>query len=102
MMAIKSTNGFTAMLYHEENGSVTASLNELDLVVNAESQAAAIYTLAEEIMEYAEDFYKEFEYWSTAPNRKDHISYVLETLSLRDVKQLAEQIVIISEYASEH
>ncbi len=71
---------FTALSYIEEDGSVTLSLNEFDLVVNAENKDAALDMLARDLQEYSEDFYKEFEYWHSAPNRKPHLPYIMNVL----------------------
>lgn len=89
---ILSAYEFSATTYKEDDGSVTLSLNEIDLAENAETEAAAKAKLAEAIMEYAEDFYNEFEYWSSAPNRKVHIPYVFKALILDDIHKLKEQI----------
>ena len=99
MFTRNEANGYnlTAVLHKEKDGSTTVSLNEMDLAENAGTQATAIYKLAESIIEYAEDFYEEFEYWSTAPNRKAHIPYVQDAISQKDVKKLAAQIKIIPE-----
>ena len=46
---------FTAEKYIEDDGSVTLSLNEIDLVENASTEAEAKNLLAQSIMEYYED-----------------------------------------------
>lgn len=89
---ILSAYKFSAVSYKEDNGSVTLSLNELDIAENAETENAAKIKLAEAIMEYADDFYNEFEYWSSAQNRKPHIPYVFKALIQNDIHKLAEQI----------
>ena len=57
------------------DGSVTLSLNEIDLVENGQTEDEAKWKLADSILEYSENFYNDFNYWSTAPNRKAHIPY---------------------------
>jgi hypothetical protein len=84
---------FTAEKYIEEDNSVTLSLNELDLVVNGTTENDAKMKLAEDIMEYAEDFYNDFHYWSKAPNRKKHVPYVLKALILQDIERIGELIL---------
>ena len=83
---------YTAKLYKEKDGSVTLELNEIDLVVNAKNKEEAINKMAQEILDYAEDFYNEFNIWSVAPNRKSHIPYVFKALILDDVKKIGEII----------
>lgn len=83
---------FTAERFTESDGSITLSLNEIDLVENAETEAKAKEQLANAILEYAFDYYSEYKVWSTAPNRKAHIPYVFKAIILDDVKQIGECI----------
>jgi hypothetical protein len=71
---------FTASLFVEENGSITASLNEIDIITNGSNADEALAKAAEELKDYAEEYYTEFEYWYSAPNRKPHLPYVLNVL----------------------
>lgn len=83
---------FTAERFVEDDASVTLSLNELDLVENGLSDDDAKQKLAKAILDYAEDFYKDFSYWGSAPNRKEHIPYVFKVLALDDVEKIGELI----------
>lgn len=83
---------FTADKFVEEDGSVTLSLRELDLAENAPTEAEARKLLGQSILDYAEDFYKEFSLWSTAPNRKGHVPYVLKALIIDDVGKIGDLI----------
>ena len=83
---------FNVSLFEEEDGTFTGTLEELDLIENAHSEKECIISLREAMKEYANDFYNEFNFWSSAPNRKNHIPYVLKILSSSD-KQLAEDII---------
>lgn len=89
---VLSAYTFTADKYTEKDGSITLSAVNLDLATNGKTEALAKKALASEIKEYAEDFYNEFALWSSAPNRKPHIPYVLKALSLTS-EQLEEEIV---------
>jgi hypothetical protein len=82
---------FTANKYVEEDGSITLSLNEIDLVVNASTEKEAVQNLASDIQEYAKDYYEEYHIWSSAPNRKKHFPYVLKALIL-DISSIGEEI----------
>lgn len=79
---------FTANIYEEEDGTLTASLNEIDIVVNGIDKEDVMNKLASDLQEYAEDFYQEFEYWSSAPNRKNHLPYVLNVLVQKDKESI--------------
>ena len=83
---------FTASEFTEDDGSITLSLKELDLVENAPTQPEAKKLLAEAILEYAVDYYSEFNLWSSAPNRKNHVPYVLKALIFDDVRKIEECI----------
>lgn len=83
---------FTAEKIIEEDGSVTLSLNEIDLAENAETEEAAKLKLAGSILEYAEDYYKEFSYWNSSLNRRIHIPYVFKALVLDDINKIGDLI----------
>ena len=78
---------FSANVFHEADGSVTLSLNELDLVENGVDLDAASIKLAEEILGYAEDYYSDFAYWA-AGQRKAHIPYVIKSLIINDARKI--------------
>ena len=92
MYEILKGYSFTADKYIEEDGSVTLSLNELDLVENGENEKEAVNILAKSILEYATDFYAEFNLWSSAPNKKCEIPYVFKALILDDIEKIGECI----------
>lgn len=83
---------FSANKFVEEDGSITLSLNEIDLVENAPTEKEAISTLANAILEYATDFYNEFHLWASAPNKKCEIPYVFKALILDDTAKIGECI----------
>lgn len=87
-----SAYSFTAKKFVEDDGSVTLSLNEIDLAENAETEESAKKKLAQSIIEYAEDFYNDFNFWSIAPNRKGHIPWVFKALIIDDADKLGELI----------
>lgn len=83
---------FTAKKIKEDDGSITLELKEIDLVVNAENLKEAKLKMAQEIIEYSEEFYNEFNIWSVAPNRKEHIPYVFKALIIDDINEIGELI----------
>lgn len=83
---------FTAEKYIEDDGSVTLSLNEIDLVENASTEAEAKKILAQSIMEYAEEYYNNFSYYNAAPNRKKHVPYIFKALIMDDITKIGECI----------
>lgn len=84
---------FNANMFIEEDGSITLELIEMDLVSNGKDEEEAKLNMAQEIIDYAEDFYSDFNLWSIAPNRKKHIPYVFKALILDDIKKIGELIL---------
>ena len=83
---------FTASKFVEEDGSVTLSLNEIDLIENGESEQAARLSLANAILEYSTEYYMNYEMYSHAPNRKGHVPYIFKALIMDDPQKIGESI----------
>jgi hypothetical protein len=84
---------FSANLLKEENGSVTASLNEIDLIENADSEEGARLALGKSLLDYAEDYFDDFKVWNAAPNRKKHLPYVLKALTINDAALIGKSLI---------
>ena len=84
---------FFAIRIDEEDGSVTFALSEIDLSENGKDENDARSKLASSILEYAEDYYSDFSYWGSAPNRKSHIPYVFKALFIGDSQKIEENIL---------
>lgn len=84
---------FDAHIFKEDDGSYTISLDTIDLAENAKTKDEAISALKAAIYEYAADFCKEFNIWSSAPNRKSHIPLVLKVLSHSNSEELELNII---------
>ena len=82
-----SAYSFHAEALIEEDGSVTLSLDEIDLVENANDMPSAISKLADSILEYSEDYYKDFTYWARG-SRRSQMPYVFKALILNDVERI--------------
>ena len=85
--SLLSAYSFHAEIMNEDDGSVTLALDEIDLVENAADLPEAYNKLAVAILEYAQDYYKEFAYWSRG-DRKSHIPFVFKALILDDVDKI--------------
>ena len=72
---------FQVTVYTEDDGSITLSMDDMDLVVNAPSKEASIKTLCRDMGEYAEEYRKAFAVYSGAPNRAAHAPLVEEILA---------------------
>lgn len=84
---------FAANQYVEDDGSITLSLEALDIISHGDDLSAAKTALVNDILEYAEEYYKEFELYSRAPNRKAHLPYVMKALTAKTPKELEEAVV---------
>jgi ribonucleotide monophosphatase NagD (HAD superfamily) len=82
----------TATVYKEENETITAVLEEIDIVSNGNTKEDVLNLLAADLREYAEEYYREFEYWYNAPNRKAHLPYILKILLLNETKDILDMI----------
>lgn len=92
MENLLSAYRFTADKFTEDDGSITLSLNEIDLIESGKTEKVARLLMGKAVLEYAEDFYKDFTVWSSAPNRKSHIPYVLKALIIDDPKKIGDMI----------
>ena len=88
---ILSAYSFHAQILNEDDGSVTLALEEIDLIENAPDIPGAVTALSRAILEYSEDFYNEFAYWSRGKG-KSHIPYVLKALILNDINMIGKLI----------
>lgn len=93
MEDILSVVRFTAEKLLEEDGSVTLSLNEIELIENGPTEESARLALGSAILNYAKDYYDDFSFWSKAPNRKQHIPYVFKALLADDAEIIGEEII---------
>ena len=86
-----SAYSFHANILIEDDGSVTLSLDEIDIMENASDIQSAKSKLANAILEYSKDYYKEFSYWSKG-GRNLHIPYIFKALILNDVDKIGDLI----------
>ena len=84
---------FECKKYIEKDGTITLSADVLDLVENGDTVEKAREKMAASILEYAQEFYGEYDLWSNASNRKNHIPYVFKALLLNDVSKIGDCIV---------
>ena len=82
-----SAYSYTADIYFEDDGTITLSLYEIDLVENGLDESEAIEKLARAILEYSEDYYNDFAYWARG-QRKSHLPYVFKALILNDPEKI--------------
>ena len=88
MVSILEAYTFTAEKFIEEDGTVTLSLNEIDLIENGTNEESARLNLGKAILEYSMDYYNEYELYSRSPNRKQHIPYIFKALIMDEPQEI--------------
>ena len=76
----------------EEDGSVVISGENIDIVSSGATEQEAVDAFVNDIIEYAQEFYEEFDFWSSAKNRKAHIPIVLKVLISNNKKEVEEML----------
>lgn len=94
MEEILNAYKFTAEKYIEDDGSVTLSLNEIDLIENGEDEQKAKMALGKAILEYSADYYNDYAFYSHSPNRKGHIPYIFKALIMDSPERIGESILM--------
>jgi hypothetical protein len=84
---------FSGNFFTETDGSVTLSLNEIDLVENAPTEQDVRFIMGNSIIEYAKDYCSDFTVFGRAPNRKKHLPYVFKALMINDSQKIGEGIL---------
>ena len=92
MSEILSIYKFTAERYIENDGSITLSLNEIDLIENGETEQIAKAALGKAILEYSVDYYNNYKLYSNSLNRKGHIPYIFKALIMDNPEMIGESI----------
>lgn len=84
LLDVLNSYHYTAKRYVEDDGSITLSLNEMDLVDNGPDDQAALDALGADILDYAMDYYNDWSMFYNSTNRKCHLPYVLKALIIND------------------
>lgn len=92
MSEILEAYTFTATKYLEDDGSITLSLNEIDLVENGKDEKSARLELGKAILEYSTDYYNDYVLYSHSPNRNGHIPYIFKALIMDSAQKIGESI----------
>ncbi|MDE7310367.1 MAG: hypothetical protein K2N87_01915 [Eubacterium sp.] len=92
MSEILEAYQFTAVKNIEEDGSITLSLNEIDIIENGKNEQEAKLKMANSILEYSLEYYNEYHLYSHSPNRKKHIPYIFKALIMDDAEKIGDMI----------
>lgn len=83
---------FKVEFFPEEDGTVTATLNNFDIVENGDNEEEALDLIADELIKYANDYQDNFNRYFNAPNRKGHFPYIMNVLVQNDSEGVKELI----------
>jgi len=84
---------FSAKKFVEEDGSITLSLNEIDLVENGVDEVAVRLSMGHAILDYSMEYYNNYAFYSRSPNRKNHVPYIFKALIMDDPQEIGESIL---------
>lgn len=80
----------TVTLLEEDDGSISGVIEELNLMANAGNEETLLDVLALDALLYADDYYREFSYWHSAPNRIAHLPLIMAIISKEDTDGVKE------------
>ena len=92
MAEILKAYTFTAQKFIEDDGSVTLSLNEIDLVENGSDEISARLAMGNAILDYSMEYYNDYAFYSRSPNRRGHIPFIFKALIMDDPNEIGESI----------
>ena len=78
----------------EDSGSIVMTCAEIGhLIATGNSVEAAKSDMAKQILEYAKDFYNDFDLYSNGQNTKSHLPFVQKVLRLNNIKAVEDIII---------
>lgn len=77
----------------DKDGSIVISSNDMDIISTGKNAKEALSNFTNDLIEYAQEFYDEFEFWSSAPNRAKHIPMVLKILTADNSQEVEDMLV---------
>lgn len=84
-----ATYRFNMNVFSEEDGSVTATLNELDLIINTTDRNNLKKLMAQEVLDYTEDYFEQFSLYYNSANRQKQFPYVLKAILADNLEEIA-------------
>lgn len=71
---------FAINYLQEEDGTVTATLDDFGLVENGDNKEV-LDLIVDELIEYANEYYENFNLYFNSSNRRDHFPYIMNVLA---------------------
>lgn len=79
---------FHVNVEQDEDASYNVTDDKFDLIGWGNTKEEAIIDFAEQLVDYAEEYYQEFALYSLAPNRKHHFPYILHILTKHSIDEV--------------
>ncbi|MBT9176779.1 MAG: hypothetical protein DDT20_01101 [Firmicutes bacterium] len=79
----------------EDDGTYSGTIEEIGLCGNADTLSNLASDLAEQLMEYAQDYFTDFNKYFFSPNRRSHFPYVVKALAQSDI----DAVIALYKYA---
>ena len=76
---------FNVTIEQEEDGTYSVDLDQFDLFANADTVEAAYKELANDLVEYAQEYIENIQTYYAAPNRTNHLPYIMRVLMQEDL-----------------
>ena len=83
----------TATNFKEVDGTITMSVNELDIVENGDSIEEVLDLTADALIDYAREYMDFFQQYFNSPNRKAHLPFVLKIIAQSDYEAVRSLIL---------
>ena len=81
------------MEYEETDEGFVGSIEQIDDIIGSGKSIEDLkLNLAEQLIEYAEDYYNDFSKYYNAPNRRAHYPYIFRILIQNDVESVRDLI----------
>lgn len=71
---------FKVEIYREKDGTITLSMDTLEIAVNAPNMESALEELIKELIDYAKEYLERSQLFLNSPNRKPHFPYILRLM----------------------
>jgi len=84
---------FDVMFLTEEDGTVTATIDNFDIVENGDNKEEALELVVDELIEYANEYQDNFNLYFNSPNSRKQFPYIMNILvqnDSEDVKGLVQ------------
>ena len=97
-MTEKTQNAFSEYKYHvvirqSDDGSFTASVEEMDIVAGAHTEEEACLMLAKAIFDYSQEFCSDYSRYSNMPGGREQIPYAVKAILLGCPENIVPEMV---------